>query len=147
MKKISLIFLASAAMFFVGCANKQPLPQKEQMILANKQSEHLKSKEKKEIKKEIISNKQKKYSNLNSTKQLEKQLIKSNVLYAEDDIKDSLNQNLRAKDTPPLYKNPYFAKMVVMPYVSKDKNYHQSEEIWIKIKDGEFILDQNKGVK
>lgn len=72
-----------------------------------------------------------------------KEMLKNNENYSEKHLKQSLYENYKTNDEKPLYKNPEFAVITIFPYVSDDGIYHEYERVWVKIKDGNFILKQN----
>lgn len=92
-----------------------------------------------------ISNTNESIKIINEQNSIEKNkvdMLQNSALYSKDNIKDSLKTNLRSPDAPPLYLNPTFAKITIFPYVSNAGHYHSYEEVWVKIKDGKFILNQ-----
>ena len=76
-------------------------------------------------------------------KDAKKILLKNNALFAKKHKKEALKEKVRLKSNAPLYIPPRFAKMIVFPYVSDDGIYHDTQTVWVKIKDGEFVLNQS----
>lgn len=121
MNKIKLSALALIALVsFSACSSKS--------VELPKQSEELKQK--------IIT------KNIEVDK-YKKEMLKNNENYSEKHLKQSLYENYKTNDEKPLYKNPEFAVITIFPYVSDDGIYHEYERVWVKIKDGNFILKQN----
>lgn len=121
MNKIKLSALALIALVsFSACSSKS--------VELPKQSE--------EVKQKIIT------KNIEVDK-YKKEMLKNNENYSEKHLKQSLYENYKTNDEKPLYKNPEFAVITIFPYVSDDGIYHEYERVWVKIKDGNFILKQN----
>ena len=78
-----------------------------------------------------------------NVKEVKKSLLKNNALFAKKHKKEAMKEKVRLKSNAPLYIPPRFAKMVVLPYVSDDGIYHDTQTVWVKIKDGEFVLNQS----
>lgn len=121
MNKIKLSALALITLVsFSACSSKS--------VELPKQSE--------EVKQKIIT------KNIEVEK-YKKEMLKNNENYSEKHLKQSLYENYKTNDEKPLYKNPEFAVITIFPYVSDDGIYHEYERVWVKIKDGNFILKQN----
>jgi hypothetical protein len=43
----------------------------------------------------------------------------------------------------PLFLEPLFTKVEIMPYVSKNGLYHEQQSIWLKVKKGEIVIKSN----
>lgn len=83
----------------------------------------------------------------NEVKQIQQDLLKNNENYSKANQKQSLEVNFKSNDEKPLYVNPKFAVVTIFPYVSDEGIYHEYERVWIKIKDGEFALEQKSTKK
>jgi len=73
-------------------------------------------------------------------KDIQKQLLKKSPYYAQKHKKEAMKVNLKLKPNIPLYRQPFFAQMTVFPYVSKKGIYHSYQTVYIKIKDGEWVI-------
>ncbi|ULO03833.1 TraV family lipoprotein [Campylobacter sp. RM12651] len=93
-----------------------------------------------EIKREIIE------KNVEVEK-YKKEMLKNNEHYSEQHLKQSLYENYKTNNEKPLYKNPQFAVITIFPYVSDDGIYHEYERVWIKVQEGDFVLNQNGNLK
>jgi hypothetical protein len=153
MNKIAVLGIIAG--LFVGCANNQP----------QTQSINLHKKPKKVVKKDtnknltiiknFVKNNEKNKSNkiekiaaysnkvVNAT-QVKKNLLKNNALYAKKYKKEAIRENMRLPNNAPLYIAPKFAKMTILPYTSDDGIYHDTQTVWIKVKKGEFALNQRQ---
>ena len=83
-------------------------------------------------------------------KEAKKILLKTNPLFAKKYKKAALKEKIPLAVNAPLYIPPRFAKMIVFPYVSDDGIYHDTQVVWIKIKNGQFVLNQktkNRGIR
>jgi len=142
--KRKIIAISLVAIVFSGCATTNN-------TLQPKVVKKAKSKDLKKIEefvkgtKEI--NKTKKIALYNDkpvdTKEVKKILLKNNALFAKKHKKEALKEKIRLKSNAPLYIPPRFAKMIVFPYVSDDGIYHDTQVVWVKVKDGEFVLNQS----
>ncbi len=141
MKNFKLITIGLIGLTLIGCASSQPQPQ----LKPSKQAKELKTIEAfVKNKKTAPLRKVSKFVNkpLNIT-EVNKILLKTNSLYAKKYKKEALKEKINLTPNTPLYRPPLFAEMIVFPYVS-DGIYHDTQKIWIKIKNGEFVLNQNK---
>lgn len=128
--------------FLVGCANNQPKPNIPKP--EPKQTNNLK------IIKSFVKNKNnnniekiaKFDDKITDIKQAKKILLKNNPLFAKKYKKAALKEKIPLKVNAPLYIPPRFAKMIVFPYVSNNGIYHDTEIVWVKIKKGQFVLNQ-----
>jgi len=142
-KNIKIIIAGLIGFVITGCASNQPQPKTQPVVKT--QTQEIKkieafvknSKTKSSIKKiAVFDNKP-----LN-IREVNKILLKTNALYAEKYKKEALKENMRLAPNAPLYRPPLFAEMIVYPYVSDDGIYHDTQVVWIKVKNGEFVLNQ-----
>jgi len=129
---------------FLGCNNQPQLkttkPTKEEKIISSFVKDFNISKPVKKIAKEL--------DKPINTKEVKKTLLKTSPYYAKFHQKEALQEHIRVNPVIPLYKEPLFAEMYVMPYVSNNGIYHDTQKIFIKIKDGEWVLNtDNKKYK
>ncbi|WP_267523579.1 TraV family lipoprotein [Campylobacter sp. MG1] len=120
MKKYLLLATLGLALSFNACANNNVNKAKQQEILKAKQ------KQEQQLKDE------------------EKRLLKTDTNYAKNHITKSLKENYDRPMQNPLFQNPKFAIVTIMPYMSADDTYHEFERIWVKITNGNFVLSQHK---
>ncbi len=86
-----------------------------------------------------------KYSDkITDSKEAKKILLKTNPLFAKKYKKEALKEKVPLAPNAPLYIPPRFAKMIVFPYVSNDGIYHDTQVVWIKVKDGQFVVLNQK---
>jgi len=138
MKRLS--FIGIVAVFFIGCANTQPHPKKIEDTKLKTIESFVKGEKIKNPTKIIAKNLNKPVD----VKEVKKVLLKTNPIYAEKNKRVAVKENFRLSPNMPLYRPPRFAEMYVMPYVSSDGIYHDTQKVWIKIKDGEFVLNTNQ---
>lgn len=143
--KRKIIAISLVAIAFSGCATTNNTLQPKPKVVKKAKSKDLKKIEEfvkgtKEI------NKTKKIALYNNkpvdTKEVKEILLKNNALFAKKHKKEALKEKIRLKSNAPLYIPPRFAKMIVFPYVSDDGIYHDTQVVWVKVKDGEFVLNQ-----
>jgi len=143
--KRKIIAISLVAIAFSGCATTNTPQPKPKVVVKKTENKHLKKIEEfvkgtKEI------NKTKKIALYNNkpvdTKEVKEILLKNNALFAKKHKKEALKEKIRLKSNAPLYIPPRFAKMIVFPYVSDDGIYHDTQVVWVKVKDGEFVLNQ-----
>ena len=137
MMKKQLVLLLGIGMFFVGC-NNQPqikaLPKtKDEKIIKDFVKDFNVSKPIKQIAKHL--------DKPINVKEVKKQLLQKSVYYAEKHKKEAIKETIRLQPNIPLYQKPIFAEMYVMPYVSNDGIYHDTQKVFIKIKKGKFVLN------
>lgn len=88
---------------------------------------------------------------LNAPKQdsLQKNLLSTSPVYAQNHLVEAIEENMEEfEGEMPLYRQPLFAKMVVFPYISHDTGtYHGYQEVWLKIKEGEFVLAKERALE
>jgi hypothetical protein len=142
--------LATAVCFlFLGCASNQPAPapQKQDINKTATNNSNL------EIIKSYIKDKKTTENTKNiaefdnkpvDVKEAKKILLKTNPLFAGKYKKAAIKEKVPLTPNTPLYRPPLFAEMIVFPYVSDSGIYHDTQKVWIKIKDGEFVLNQNR---
>jgi len=136
MKRKILITLLLIPLFS-GCfsntpnVNKKTIPNK--IIYDNKIYEELKKlansgdKQDKKVEK-IIKKSLKTNPNL-----IDKHINKALIVNKKDD-------EIKVK---PVYVEPLFARVVIMPYTTKNGLYHEEQRVWIKIKEGHIALKAN----
>ncbi len=143
-KTLKPIIATITILTILGCSSNQPQPKK--VTTGN-----TKNKKIKEIEKFVKNNKTSKTSTKKiavytdkpiNIKEVNKILLKTSPLYAKKYKKEALKENMRLTPNTPLYRPPLFAQMIVYPYVSDDGIYHDTQLVWIKVKDGEFVLNQ-----
>jgi len=128
--------------FLAGCATNQPQP-KPQPQKADKNLAIIKNfvKNTKSNQNNIktIARYDDKITDINEAKKI---LLKTNPLFAKKYKKAALKEKVPLAPNAPLYIPPRFAKMIVFPYVSDDGIYHDTQVVWIKVKNGQFVLNQ-----
>jgi hypothetical protein len=141
MKKIIIFGIITG--FFIGCANTQPTIQKPKQAQNNDKNLKVIENFVKDSKSSDNIKKIAKYDDkVTDVKQAKKVLLKTNPLYAKVHKKEALKENMRLENNAPLYIPPRFAEMIVFPYTSDDGIYHDTQIVWVKIKDGQFVLNQ-----
>ena len=75
------------------------------------------------------------------TKAVKKVLLKTSPNYAKHHKKEAIKEVIRVKPNMPVYQEPLFAEMYVMPYVSDNGIYHDVQKVYIKVKNGEWVLN------
>ena len=129
--------------FLVGCASNQPQPTNIKPKQNDKNLQVIKSFVKKN---RNISKNIKKIAKFDDkvvdVKEAKKILLKTNPLFAKKYKKAALKEKIPLAINTPLYIPPRFAKMIVFPYVSNDGIYHDTQVVWIKVKNGQFVLNQ-----
>ena len=128
--------------FLVGCASNQPQP-KPQPKQTDKTLKVIQA----FVKNDNNNNKNiKKIARFDDkvvdVKEAKKILLKTNPLFAKKYKKAALKEKIPLAPNAPLYIPPRFAKMIVFPYVSNDGIYHDTQVVWIKVKNGQFVLNQ-----
>jgi hypothetical protein len=151
MKRLAVLGIITG--LFTGCANAaQPQPdtltkvkQKEVKKDTNKNLTIIKSFVKNDKNKTNKTEKIAAYSNkVIDVKQVKKNLLKNNALFAKKHKKEAIKENMKLPNNSPLYIAPKFAKMTILPYTSDDGIYHDIQTVWIKVKEGEFALNQRQ---
>ena len=147
MKKV--ITLGVIALF-AGCAANQPTPQPKPQPKPLHTDKNLKVIQ--AFVKNSNSYKNNSYGNIKKiaryddkvvdVKEAKNILLKTNPLFAKKYKKAALQEKVPLAPNAPLYIPPRFAEMIVFPYVSKDGIYHDTQVVWVKIKNGEFVLNQ-----
>ncbi len=76
------------------------------------------------------------------------EMMTTNPQYAKKHIKQALVENKQSDEihTKPMFLEPLFAKIEIMPYETKDGIYHEQESVWIKVKKGEIVLKTNTDI-
>jgi Type IV conjugative transfer system lipoprotein (TraV). len=79
-------------------------------------------------------------------KQVKAEMLISNPQYAEDHITEAIIENKKNDEfsSKPLFQEPLFAKVEIMPYETVDGIYHEQQSVWIKVKEGEIIIKSNE---
>ena len=72
---------------------------------------------------------------------VKKVLLKTSPNYAKYHKKEAVKEVIRVKPNMPVYQEPLFAEMYVMPYVSNNGIYHDVQKVYIKVKNGEWVLN------
>lgn len=77
---------------------------------------------------------------------IESEMMTHNPQYAEKHIEQALVENKKDDeiDSKPMFLEPMFAKIEIMPYETKDGIYHEQQSVWIKVKNGEIVLKSNR---
>jgi hypothetical protein len=74
-------------------------------------------------------------------KAVKKVLLKTSPNYAKYHKKEAVKEVIRVKPNMPVYQEPLFAEMYVMPYVSNNGIYHDVQKVYVKVEDGEWVLN------
>ncbi|MGD9718131.1 MAG: hypothetical protein AB7U24_02730 [Sulfurimonadaceae bacterium] len=79
-------------------------------------------------------------------KQVKAEMLVSNPQYAEDHITEAIIENKKNDEfsSKPLFQEPLFAKVEIMPYETADGIYHEQQSVWIKVKEGEIVIKSNE---
>ena len=152
----NLASFAVIGMFFVGCASSQPQPAVTPAPKVQTKKEVQNDNKNLKLIQEFVKNGKSERASGESvkkiakfddkpvdTKEVKKVLLKTNPLFASKYKKEALKEKVPVVPNTPLYRPPLFAEMIVFPYVSDDGIYHDTQKVWIKIKDGEFVLNQS----
>lgn len=78
-------------------------------------------------------------------KEVQKEMLVSDPVYAKDNITSALIENKKNDEfeTKPLFIEPLFTKVEIMPYETKGGIYHEQQSVWIKVKEGEIVMKIN----
>lgn len=134
MKKVKHLTLILIALSFSACSFKS----KPKTIIDTTNIDNSSYKEKMNYLKQ-------RYLETNQAKKGHEQMLKEAADYMKKNIGHSLIEN----KTPdfafqkPVFKEPIFAKVEIMPYETKDGIWHEQQSVWIKVKSGEIALKSN----
>ena len=145
MKHLNKLLFLSISFFLIGC-NQQPLP-KPKPIKINPVIKNF-------VEKNVTDVNSTNKTDVNSTnkiakyldkpvniKAVKKVLLKTSPNYAKYHKKEAVKEVIRVKPNIPVYQEPLFAEMYVMPYVSNNGIYHDVQKVYIKVKNGEWVLN------
>ena len=78
-------------------------------------------------------------------RELEKKMLVKDASYASDKKTSALIENKKsdAFNSKPLFLEPLFVKIEIMPYETKNGIYHEQQAVWIKVKEGEIVMKSN----
>ncbi len=87
----------------------------------------------------------KKIEDSTSFEKTQQDMLRKNSVYRDKKIDEALVENKKSDEinTKPVFLEPLFSKVEIMPYQSSDGVYHEQQAIWIKVKDGEIVLKAN----
>lgn len=134
MKKVKHLTLILIALSFSACSFKS----KPKTIIDTTNIDNSSYKEKMNYLKQ-------RYLETNQAKKGHEQMLKEDADYMKKNVGHSLIEN----KTPdfafqkPVFKEPIFAKVEIMPYETKDGIWHEQQSVWIKVKSGEIALKSN----
>jgi len=85
------------------------------------------------------------YLETDQAKKGHEQMLKEDADYMRKNIGHSLIENKTSDFAfqKPVFKEPIFAKVEIMPYETKDGIWHEQQSVWIKVKSGEIALKSN----
>jgi len=138
---VSLIITISISLFLSGCASSfngnKPI-----VINKNKTNKKVYTKDEDQLfkKLELITKKQQSIDNVVIEKEMRINPVLSKKYEKEALIITKKPDEITKK---PLYLEPIFAKVEVMPYVSKNGLYHSQQTIWVKVKEGDIVIKSN----
>jgi hypothetical protein len=137
MKHLNKLLFLSISFFLIGC-NQQPQP-KPKPIKINSVIKNFVEKNVTDVN---STNKIAKYLDKPvNVKAVKKVLLKTSPNYAKHHKKEAIKEVIRVKPNMPVYQEPLFAEMYVMPYVSDNGIYHDVQKVYIKVKNGEWVLN------
>ena len=133
---IAIIISIAISVFFSGCFEKPKPKQEVKPKVFQKEDEYIFSRIENLAKGRKPSKK----------KLIEEKMLKKDPVFAKKKEKKALIINKKSDEIvrKPLYLEPLFTRVEIMPYVTKDGLYHEQESIWVKIKDGEIVIKANK---
>jgi len=138
------ILSITGTLLFIGCAANNPQPHTQTQMKNHKNDKNI------QVIQNYVQNKKvtqpikkiaKYVDKPVDIKQVEKKLLKISSYYANKHKKEAIKETIKLQSNMPLYRKPLFAEMYVMPYVSNDGIYHDTQKVFIKIKKGKFVLN------
>ena len=131
MKKFTYSLLIAVPLLFTACAEKQ------EQNNVNLDSNY----------KDKLSYLKNKYVEKNEVKITRDEMLKEDADYMSKNPGHALVEN-KSYDYPsnkPVFVEPIFAKVELMPYETKEGIWHEQESVWIKVKEGQIALKSNPG--
>jgi hypothetical protein len=130
MKKITYSILVAIPLLFNACANKE-----QQTVSLDSNY------------KEKLSYLKSKYVEKNEVKITKDEMLKEDADYMSKNPGHAIveNKNYDYPSNKPVFVEPIFAKVEIMPYETKDGIWHEQESVWIKVKEGQIALKSNPG--
>ena len=129
MKKITYSLLVTIPLLFTACVNK------EEQSNVNLDSNY----------KEKLSYLKNKYVGKNEAKITKNEMLKEDADYMSKNPGHAIveNKNYDYPSNKPVFVEPIFAKVELMPYETKEGIWHEQQSVWIKVKDGQIALKSN----
>ena len=124
MKKITYSLLVTIPLLFTACVNK------EEQSNVNLDSNY----------KEKLSYLKNKYVEKNEVKITKNEMLKEDADYMSKNPGHAIveNKNYDYPSNKPVFVEPIFAKVELMPYETKEGIWHEQQSVWIKVKDGQI---------
>lgn len=144
MKNLNKILLIiPGALIFTGCSFKSINPFNNETVDT--------SQELKEVSLDSSFNEKIKYletkynDNNNELVKSRSKLLKNNADYMQNNIGHAIveNKDVDFPTAKPVFVEPIFAKVEIMPYETKDGIWHEQQSVWIKVKEGQIALKSN----
>lgn len=129
MKKITYSLLIALPLLFSGCSNKN------EQTNVNLDSNY----------KDKLSYLKNKYVEKDEVKITKDEMLKEDGDYMTKNPGHALVEN-KSYDYPsnrPVFVEPIFAKVELMPYETKEGIWHEQQSVWIKVKEGQIALKSN----
>ena len=140
----TVLFLAGISLLFSGCGVvSQPKPKAQ-----SKHETGLYTKEESALFKRIkrLSNQRTDFpKDQKDYKKIKEEMLKGNPVYAEKHKAEAIvaSKKSDAIVQKPVYLEPLFAKVEIMPYQTSDGLYHEQQSVWLKVKQGEIVIKTN----
>lgn len=138
--KLSLIIAFTAASFiFSGCAKDAPKPKTQSTVYSKEDSQLFNRINQLGSKRLDTLEEQKDYLYTKS------KMLQSDPVYASEKPAEALVENKKDDfiTEKPMYLEPMFTKVEIMPYQTSNGLYHEQESAWLKVKDGEIVVKSN----
>lgn len=127
MKKITYSLLVAIPLLFNACAKS------EQTVSLDPNY------------KEKLSYLKSKYVEKNEVKITRDEMLKEDADYMAKNPGHAIveNKNYDYPSNKPVFVEPIFAKVEIMPYETKEGIWHEQQSVWIKVKEGQIALKSN----
>ena len=122
----TLSYSLLALLILSGCKT-QPTPKKQDSLKSNK---------------EVIISLD---NNISVEETTMKELLTKDPVYADKNKKTAIieNKNSDAFTKKPLFLEPIFTKVEIMPYETDNGLYHEQQSVWVKIRKEEIVIKSN----
>lgn len=129
--RIQISALMTTVLLMSGCNNIAPSPEKKINI---EQTKTIYSKEESDL-----------LQSLSLLKENNAKMLTQDAVYANHKQAAALIENKKSDvfSSKPLFLEPLFAKIEIMPYETKSGIYHEQQSVWVKVKEGEIVMKSN----